>query len=151
MYSRAICQCPTEDLSAWRVHSSTALGLHESRVASGSIEGLRLGAPLAKREGVGPLVESTATTAEAMIRRSIAEVGPLLPPEDFERAHSKVHIGHIGVILHVLYMYSCVMSGKYFLTPPVPRLSIGMHQGVSLAPLGRRRGAMTLIRLRENT
>ena len=50
-------------------------------------------------------------------------------------------------------MYSLLCNVENLIvTPPVPRLSIGMHQGASLAPaLGRHKGPLNLFYLRENT
>ena len=49
-------------------------------------------------------------------------------------------------------MYSLLCNVENLIvTPPVPHLSIGMHQGASLAPLGRRKGLLNLFYLRENT
>ena len=51
-----------------------------------------------------------------------------------------------------LSMYSLLCNVENLIvTPPVPHLSIGMHQGASLAPLGRHKGPLNLFYLRENT
>ena len=46
---------------------------------------------------------------------------------------------------------SCVNVENHIVTPPVSHLSIGMHQGVSLAHLGRQEGLLNLFNLSENT
>jgi hypothetical protein len=46
-------------------------------------------------------------------------------------------------------MYSLLCNVENLIvTPPVPRLSIGMHQGAFLAPLGRREGLLNLFHLK---